>query len=310
MFRLVVLAAVLALLAGCGATATSAHQDGRLQVVVGFYPLQFVAQRVGDDHVVVANLTKAGAEPHDLELAPRDVAAVDEADVVLYLRGFQPALDDAVTAQATDTALDVAKAARLDLLAASLQTREDAPAHLGAGSPRAALDPHFWLDPTRLADVADATASRFAEIDPAHADEYRRNAAALRTDLHVLDDELRQGLAHCASRDLVTSHSAFGYLARRYGLEQVGIEGLNPEGEPRPQDLAEVARFAREHHVSTVYYETLVSPDVARTVARETGARTAVLDPLEGLTDQSAGSDYLQVMRANLETLRKGQSCR
>ena len=280
------LAGAAATLAGCAAVADSSPGDTR-EVVTSFYPLQFVAERVGGRGVTVRNLTKPGAEPHDLELSPRDVADLGDADVVVYLSGFQPAVDTAVDQEADDTGYDVGPAARLD-----------------------AKDPHFWLDPTRLADVAGALADRLAEVDPAGAADFRRNAAALRADLAELDTEMSQGLADCASTDLVTSHNAFGYLANRYGLTQRGITGLTPEDEPAPGDLARVADFVEANDVRTIYHEALVSPAIAATLARETGARSALLDPLEGLDASSPGSDYLEVMRANLASLRKGQACR
>jgi zinc transport system substrate-binding protein len=254
--------------------------------VTSFYPLQFVTQRIAGDAVTVRNLTKPGAEPHDLELTPHDVAELADADLVVYLSGFQPAVDTAVAEQAS-TAYDVAGAAELH-----------------------AKDPHFWLDPIRLADVAGTLADRLAKLSPAHADDFRRNARILRNDLVALDTDFSAGLANCANTDLVTSHKAFGYLAERYGLTQRGITGLHPEDEPSPGDLAGIADFVRAHHVRTIYSETLVSPAVAKTLARETGARTAVLDPIEGLDDASAGADYLAVMRVNLATLREGQPCR
>ncbi len=144
---------------------------------------------------------------------------------------------------------------------------------------------------------------------PRHAQLFAQNLQRLTADLKALDGELATGLARCENTDLVTSHDAFGYLAERYGLQQVGISGLDPEAEPDPRRIADVASYVREHHVRTIYFETLVSPAVARTVASETGARTAVLDPLEGLTDASAGADYLSVMRANLAQLKEGQPC-
>ena len=160
-----------------------------------------------------------------------------------------------------------------------------------------------------MAEVATAFADALAEADPAHADEYRANAEAVAADLGALDAELEAGLADCERTELVTSHEAFGYLARRYGLEQVGITGLTPDADPSPNDLAEVADFVEEHGVTTIYFETLTSPAVAETLASEAGATTAVLDPLEGLTDESQGADYLEVMRSNLATLQTGQGC-
>lgn len=282
------LTAALALSA-CGADA-DADGGGDRTVVTSFYPLQFVAERVAGEQAEVVSLTPPGAEPHDLELAPTDVASVADADLVVLLEGFQPAVDEAVDQQAPDRHLDVSEAARLE--------------DFGAGD-----DPHFWLDPLRLADVSDAIADRMAADDPDGTDAYRANADDLRKDLEALDAELSAGLATCESGDLVVSHEAFGYLASRYDLRQVGISGLSPESEPTPATLAEVSDFVSENGVTTIFSEVLVDPVVAETVADETGAEVAVLDPVEGITDDSVGQDYLAVMRANLEALRSGLGC-
>jgi zinc transport system substrate-binding protein len=287
------------LLAGCGSSGGGAQAADGVDVVAAFYPLQWAAERVGGDRVDVTSLTPPGAEPHDLELTPQDVAALSETDLLVYLEGFQPALDDAA-AEAGDAAWDAGQAADLTPVA-----DEHADDH-GDGE---AVDPHFWLDPTRLADVGDALADRLGDVDPDGAATYEQNAAALRGDLEALDAEMEQGLADCAVRTVVTGHDAFGYLADRYGLEVVGVTGLSPSAEPSAAQLAEISALVRERGVTTVYTETLADPAVAETVAREAGVQTAVLDPIEGLTDESAGSDYLAVMRADLATLRAGQAC-
>lgn len=293
--------APLLLVAACGGGSPVAD-DGRLQVAASFYPLQWATAQVAGDRADVTSLTPPGVEPHDAELGPQDVATVAGADLVVYLDGFQfqPAVDEAVEQEAADSSYDVGPKARLDLTVSrdGNETGE-----------QSSTDPHFWLDPTRLADVADAVAGQLGEVDPDHAEAYLDRAAGLRSELEALDQEMRTGLADCAATELVTSHSAFGYLAERYGLTQVGISGLTPDAEPSPKGLAEVAAFVRERDVRTIYYETLVSPSVAETLAEETGATTAVLDPIEGLTDESAGEDYLAVMRSNLQTLRQGQRC-
>jgi zinc transport system substrate-binding protein len=251
----------------------------------------------------VANLTPAGAEPHDLELTPGDVAGLADADLVVYLAGFSPAVDEAVAAEASDRALEVGQFADLGLTYTPIEE--------GAAAPdETATDPHFWLDPIRLADVADAIARRLGEADPDGTESFAAHAASLRDELESLDDELRTGLQSCEHRDVVTSHNAFGYLADRYDLVQVGITGLTPDEEPTATDLAAVTEFVGEHDVRTIYYETLVSPAIAETVAAETGAATAVLDPIEGLSDESAGSDYFTVMRADLASLQAGLACR
>lgn len=299
-----VLVAAAVALPGCGATSARPGSGDTPHLVASFYPLQWTAQQVAGRGATVASLTKAGAEPHDLELTPQDVERVAEADLVVYLKGFQPAVDTAVRQEADTRAYDVSKAAALTL--------PDPPSEEGKqpSDEAGGADPHFWLDPVRLARVADALATRLGAEDQRHAARYRANAGALKVKLDALDREFATGLARCASKNLVTSHTAFGYLAHRYGLTQIGITGLTPDSEPTPADLARVTEFVRRHSVRTIYYETLVSPSIARTVADETGARTAVLDPIEGLTSRSRGKDYLQVMRSNLATLRKGQSCR
>jgi len=298
------LAAVVCLTA-CGGDApdtTTADRDADpLAIVAGFYPLAFATQWVGGDRVAVTNLTAAGVEPHDLELTARDTAAVADADLVVLLGGFSPALDDAAESVAGDHVFDVAPAARLD----DHDHADDHDDHDHAGG-----DPHFWLDPTRLADVAEALAARLGALAPDDAATFTANAAALGEALTALDAEYTTTLAECTSRDLVTSHTAFGYLADRYGFEQVGIAGVSPDQEPSPAAMTAVTDFVREHGVTTIYTETLVDPAIADTIAAETGAATAVLDPLEGLTEASAGDDYLAVMRANLATLAAGQGCR
>lgn len=275
----------------------------KLAVVASFYPLQYVAKRIGGDRVTVTSLTKPGAEPHDLELTPRDVAGLADADLVVYVKGFQPAVDDAVRSQAGDRAFDGSASAKLDLTYTPIEGGERVSQESGA------TDPHFWLDPLRLKAVSKALAARMEQADPAAKAELSANAAALLADLDTLDGELTAGLAHCANSDLVTSHNAFGYLAKRYGLTQVGITGLTPDAEPNAGQLADVTAFVRAHQVRTIYYETLVSPAIADVVAKATGASTEVLDPIEGLNDRSQGKDYLEVMRANLANLKKGQHC-
>lgn len=298
-------------LSACGSGNT--RQDGpgnagaeQLAVVASFYPLQFATQQIGGGHVVVRNLTKPGAVPHDIELTPRDVATVGKARLVVYEKGLQAAVDKAIEAQGGDRGLDVARAANLNLL---FQPTVGAPAATSAENPPGTTDPHFWLDPQRYAAVAKVISARLSSVDPANKVDYLKNAAAFEGRLAALDKEFATGLAGCKRKDVVTSHSSFGYLAQRFGLKQVAINGLSPEQEPNAAVLAAVSRYAKAQGVTTVYAETLVSPAISQTVAREAGAKMATLDPIEGLTDKSLGKDYFEVMRANLKALRAGQGC-
>jgi zinc transport system substrate-binding protein len=283
--RLIALAALLVLVAaGCG---DSSSASGRKTVAASFYPLELAAERIGGNTVDVTNLTPPGAEPHDVELTPRDVARIQRADLVLYLdSGFQPAVEDAVRGANGET---------IDLLE-GVKLREPPDEETRA-------DPHIWLDPVLYARVAERIGTALGRA---------QEAKQLADELGRLDAQYRRGLAHCRRNEFVTSHAAFGYLAARYGLQQVSIEGLSPEAEPTPQKLEDAVRRVRQSGATTVFFETLVSPRVAETVARETGAKTAVLDPVEGLTqdEAAAGDDYFTIMRRNLAALRKALGCR
>ncbi|MCG5443315.1 metal ABC transporter substrate-binding protein [Micromonospora sp. NIE79] len=306
-----VLAAATALLAlgagaGCSTGGAAGADPQRVDVVAAFYPLQFLAERIGGDAVRVTNLAKPGAEPHDLELNPSQVGEVSDAELIVYLKGFQPAVDDAVAQNGGDRAFDVTSVQPLLDASAGGHNHEGEEGHAEEGN--GGKDPHVWLDPTRLAGIGDQLAQRLGKADPDHAADYTSRAAALRADLTTLDGEFKQGLATCQRREIVTSHAAFGYLADRYQLDQVGITGLSPDVEPSPQRLAHVIEEAKEHQATTIFFETLVSPKVAETIAGQVGAKTAVLDPIEGLAAGSNG-DYLSVMRTNLRTLQTALSC-
>ncbi len=292
--RLVLALSLASSLSACAATGESApgsaKDAGRLSVTAGFYPYEFVAARVGGPDVQVTNLTEPGGEPHDLELSPQQVAALSETDLVVYSRGFQPAVDVAVDQQAAGRALDVLTAVDL---------REGAPGQEVA-------DPHVWLDPVRLATIAKTVADQLAERLPDKAGAFRDRADALGKELRSLDEQLRTGLATCERKQIVTSHDAFGYLAGAYGLEQVSIAGLSPDDEASPKRLAEVAELAREQGVTTIFFEELVSPKVAESLAREVGAQATVLSPLEGAPETG---DYVTAMRENLAVLRTALGC-
>ncbi|MER5337151.1 metal ABC transporter substrate-binding protein [Micromonospora sp. NPDC002717] len=309
-------AATTALLALGGVAACSDDAAGtdpqRVDVVAAFYPLQFLAERIGGDAVKVTNLAKPGAEPHDLELNPGQVGDVSQAELVVYLKGFQPNVDEAVEQNAGERAFDVATVQPLRDAAAGGHDHDHGHEGEATGEPHAeekggGKDPHLWLDPTRLATVGDRLAERLGKADPERAADYTARAATLRTELAKLDADFTAGLKTCQRREIVVSHTAFGYLTERYQLEQIGITGLSPENEPSPQRLAEVIEEAREHKATTIFFETLVSPKVAQTIADQVGAKTAVLDPLEGLSTDDG--DYLSVMRTNLQTLRTALSC-
>ena len=274
--RLITIFILAALVSGCGSAASKGSS-----VVAAFYPVAFAASQVGAPGLVVENLTPPGVEPHDLEATPDAVKSIREAAHVLLLgNGFQPQLEAAA-----------GKGSRVVYLL-------DTP-----GLDRHGVDPHVWLDPIRYALIVKSIAATLGRPEA---------AAPMLAKLNALDHQYRTGLSNCTRHDIVTSHEAFAYLGERYGLRQVAITGVTPEAEPRPQDLKRVIDTVRSTHATTVFFETLVSPKLAETVAHATGAKTAVLDPIEGLTaaEQKRGEDYFTVMRENLSALREALGCR
>ncbi|MFJ3924118.1 metal ABC transporter substrate-binding protein [Streptomyces sp. NPDC090022] len=303
-----------ALTACSGATAAGGSQDGKLAVTASFYPLQFLAEQIGKDHVTVATLTKPGVEPHDLEISPKQTAALGESDVVLYLKSLQPAVDKAVAQSGVKTVVDAAALTRLETHGggghdhdhgAEEGHSEEGHSEEGHGHGEAGQDPHVWLDPVKYAEIAKGVGAALEKADPGHAADYKKNTDELLTKLTALDTEFKDGLKNTTTKTFITTHSAFGYLAERYGLDQEGISGVDPESEPSPARMKELQTVAKKENVSTVFFETLASDKTAKTLAADTGLKTDVLDPLEGITDKSQGTDYFEVMRSNLKNLQK-----
>ncbi|MFJ4834204.1 metal ABC transporter substrate-binding protein [Streptomyces sp. NPDC088747] len=294
----------LGMLSACSdSSAAGSNSSGKLDVVASFYPLQYLAEEIGGDHVSVTSLTEPGQEPHDLEISAKQTAQLQESDAVLYLKGLQPAVDDAVAQSEVKTKID----------AATLTTLEKHGNEVGGhaaehddseGEETGATDPHIWLDPVRYAEVAEGVGKAFEKEDPDNAGEYRSNTAALVKKLDALDTQYEDGLKNTDSKVFITTHAAFGYLAERYGLTEEAINGLDPESEPSANRVKDLETMAKADGVTTVFYETLVSDDTARTIADDAGLKTDVLDPIEGITDKSKGDDYLQVMESNLKALR------
>ncbi|MFD7612897.1 metal ABC transporter substrate-binding protein [Streptomyces sp. NPDC059828] len=295
----------LVTLSACAGASGAAgrHGGGKLDVVASFYPMQYLAEQIGGEHVAVTTLTKPGVEPHDLELKPRQASALRQADYVLYLKGVQPAVDDAIAQAGVEHTVDAGTLTELEAHGTAVGGDHDH-AH-GDDEHGGGQDPHVWLDPVKYAEIARGVGKSLEKADPAHSAEYTKNTDALVAKLNTLNTRFTDGLKHTGTRTFITTHAAFGYLAERYGLEQQGIAGLDPESEPSPARIRELQSVAKQDKVTTVFFETLASDRTARTLAGDTGLKTDVLDPLEGITDRSKGDDYIGVMESNLAALRK-----
>lgn len=308
--RFIIAAAVLvAVVVVAGVVLASLNRqeaDQKIRVTASFYPLAEFARQVGGNNIEVRNMTPAGVEPHDFEPSPQDIVALQKSKVFIYSgAGFEPWAERALPDLKDVTIIKASEG--ITLLKAIPEEEEEGQENQGE---KAAADPHFYLDPVLSQQIVKTIAEELGEIDPENRATYEKNAADYNRKLAALDKEYKEGLANCKRDDIITSHAAFAYLAKRYGFRQVAIAGLAEE-EPSPARLAEVAKFARENNVKYIFFETLVSPRLSETIAREVGAKTLVLNPLEGLTEeeQKQGKDYISIMQDNLKNLRIALEC-
>jgi len=302
------------ILSGCGSSEENSTATSSIKVVAAMYPLEFVATTIGGDLVSVENFTPPGVEPHDLELTPSQIVTLDDADLLLYISGFQPALEEAAQQSAPADSLDLLSVKDLNLLTATEDGHDhghdegeehaDEEAH---SDEEMVSDPHVWLDPERLIVVAKAVASKLSEVDPANSEKFESNLASFVTKLEDLDKKFVSGLGSCERNLIVTSHAAFGYLADAYGLTQEAISGLSPESEPTPKRLNEIGKEAKADGTTTIFFETLASPKVAQTLADDLNIEAAILDPIEGIGE---GQTYFSIMESNLKALQKALNCK
>ncbi|MFD0696751.1 metal ABC transporter substrate-binding protein [Paenibacillus sp. GCM10027628] len=292
-----------------GAVSTATDSGKKLKVVTTFYPMYEFSKQVAGDRAEVTALIPTGVEPHDWEPSAKDIAQVKEADVFVYngiVEGWAPkALESAANSKRV-----VVEASKSVAILKGLPEEGDdhgAAGKEGQANEESTLDPHVWLDPALAQKEVAAIQAAMEQADPAHKEDYKKNAEAYITKLKELDELYKSGLKDAKRKDFITQHAAFAYMAKEYGLTQIPIAGLSPEEEPSPDKMVDVVKFAKEHQVKTIFFETLVDPKIASTIAKEVGAKTDVLNPLEGLTDEDKKNnlDYIAIMKKNLEGLKK-----
>jgi zinc transport system substrate-binding protein len=270
----------------------------KLQVAASFYPLYFFAQEIGGDRAEVFTVTPAGAEPHEYEPTAWDISRIYGSDfLVVNGNGLEPWL------QNIQKNLSAGKT-KIIIVGEGLAVR--------SFSEEEVIDPHVWLSPRLASEMAEKIKEEFIAQNPEHVAVYEANAEILNGKLGALDEEYSTKLSECSQKSIVTAHAAFGYLAVEYGLAQVAVTGISPDIEPSQQELAKIVDFARQYDIRYIFFETLVSPKLAEVLAREVGAKTLVLNPLEGLTLEEirAGKDYFTEMKTNLNNLKIALECK
>ncbi|UNS96930.1 metal ABC transporter substrate-binding protein [Streptomyces tubbatahanensis] len=300
-------------LAACG---SGAGDDGKVHVAASFYPMAYLAQQIGGDRVEVENLTQPGTEPHDLELSPKQTGQLSEADLIVYLKGLQPAVDEAVEQSGVENIAEATSFTTLEKHGTNVHGEEG---HEHGGEEgheghdhgheghdhgdETGGDPHVWLDPVRYAEVAEGVGKQLQKADPDHKDEYKKNTEALVKKLGTLDEEFKDGLKGKETDTFITTHAAFGYLAERYGLHEEAVAGIDPESEPSAARMKELHDVAKKDEVDTVFFENNASDKTAKTLAGDLNLKTAVLSPLESVKNPKT-QDYFSVMHQNLTALK------
>jgi zinc transport system substrate-binding protein len=288
----------------------------KLKVAATFYPMVEFSKQVSGDHAEVTGLIPTGVEPHDWEPSAKDIIQLKEADVFVYNGIVEEWVEDALKGAANDKRIVVEATHGMELMEGEDEEEHEhadeheddhAEDHEEGHDHHHAIDPHVWLSPVLAQKQVKIIEEAFSKADPAHKEDYAKNAEAYITQLKELDQAYKTGLKDVKRKEFVTQHAAFAYLAKEYGLTQVPIAGLSPEQEPSPDKMADIIKFSKEKQVKTIFFETLVDPKVAQTIAKELGAKTDVLNPLEGLTDEDRknNQDYIAIMKKNLAALQK-----
>ena len=279
--------------------------DDKLKVTASYYPLYDFARQVGGDKVSVVNMTPAGSEPHDYDPSPQALIAAHESAVFIYNGGQMEPWVDSFLADYTHTKVKASQNISL------LEADEDHDHEEHDEHDHGATDPHFWLDPVLAQQIVTTIRDGLSQADPENASYYTANATAYNQKLAELDTRFAEGLARCTLDTAISSHGAFSYLARRYGFTVTSIAGIEPDDEPSPAKMAELTDLVRQKGINYIFFESLVSPRLAETIAHEAGAETLVFDPIEGLSqaDQDKGRDYISVQYDNLTQLRKALGC-
>ena len=302
-------------IAGSNISVNEDSGKSRIKVVASFYPLAEFARQVGGDQVEVIISTPPGESPHDFEPTPQNIAAAQTAQVFIFNgAGLEPWAEKIESELAQKGVAVVHMTKYFELLEAKDEHGHEEEAHEEEGEEHGeegGLDPHIWLDPSLAKKEVEIIRDTLMRVDSRNARVYEENARRYMAELDSLDAAFASGLKQCKTRDIVASHGAFGYLAKKYNINVINIAGISPEEEPTPKRMAEIAVLAKEKGIKYIFFETLVSPALAQTLAAEVGAGTLVVNPMEGLTEQelNAGENYISVMRQNLQNIRTALSC-
>lgn len=306
----IVLFAVLVIVALLSFNKKEENNSSKIKVVTSFYPLYFFTSEIVGDKADVSNLIPSGAEPHGYEPTARDMTLIESSNLLVLNGGGLEGWGENIQSNLNKDKTKVVVAG--EGLTTKIMEEEEHEEHAEEGHHHDGIDPHIWLSPILAQQMVDKIEFGLSEVDPNNSSYYKSNAEILKNKLSVLDEEFRNGLVSCGSKDIITSHAAFAYLASAYGLNQIPIAGLSTEEEPSSKEMAEIVKFAKANNVKYIFFESLISPKLSETIAKEIGAQTLLLNPIGGLTEDeiNSGKDYFTEMRSNLANLKIALQCK
>lgn len=318
LIKTLILTLTITALVGCNSNqvkeenpANGSSQD-KPKVYASFYPIYDFTSKVGGDKIDLEQLVPAGVGSHDYEPTSQDLVKLQDADLLVIngngMEGWAKDLTDSIG----DGLSLCDSSENIDPIEGHShsheENHEEAHGHEEDGHDHGNLDPHTWTSPKNAKIQMETIKNALVALDPANKDYYEENYNKASQDLDKLDEEFRLAAKDFKYKDLVVTHEAFGYLAKDYGLDQMGIEALVPESEPSPARMAEIINFVKENNIHAIFYETSGKENVVDTIANETRVKTLPLNTLETITDKEKedGEDYISLMRKNLESLKKG----
>ncbi len=290
----VVLFSILIIFTLLSSNKKEENSSSKIKIVTSFYPLYFFTSQIGGDKTEVSNITPSGAEPHEYEPTAREMAQIENSSLLVLNGGGLESWGENIKNNINKDKTKIL------VIKDILNTENNN------------IDPHIWLSPIIAIQMVDIIESELSKIDPNNSSYYKSNAEVLKNKLSLLDEEFKNGLASCESKDIITSHSAFAYLASTYGLNQISIAGLSSEEEPSSKEMTEIVKFTKDNNVKYIFFENLISPKLSLTIAKEIGAQTLLLNPIEGLGDDEikSGKDYFSEMKNNLSNLKIALECK
>lgn len=278
-----IILALMLILTGCGSAPVKT--SNKPQIYTSFYAIYDFASKIGGDKVEIHNLVPSGTEPHDWEPSSKDMLNLNSADVLFYNGlGMESWIDK------VKGAVNGEKPKYVELSAPFENTKND---------------PHIWLDPKNVIIMSQEICDTLSTLDPSNEAYYKQNLTTFTEQLNKLDNDFKTQLSNIASKKIVVSHEAYSYLCSAYGLEQTSIDGISADSEPSPAKMKEIADYIKANHIKYIFFEELVSPKIAQSLADETGVQLLPLNPFEGLEQEDIdnGADYISVMEDNLKNL-------